>query len=208
MIQHTKRATYSNDRVAAAVAAPRGRGFTLIEILVVVVILGIVSAMIVPSLGNRDDLNVAAAARVLVADLTYAQNRAITTQKYVYVRFNRNGTTNADWTLYDSNTDGSINTSGALTHPVNGGTYQQVIGVGNKQGLERLHMSGLDIDSSGTTNQETIGFDPLGTPWSLPSSGGKQQLVDTAVVTIRATSGYSMTVNVTPYTGEISVTTP
>ena len=36
------------------------RGFTLVEILVVVIILGIASAVIVPNLGTRNDLNVAA----------------------------------------------------------------------------------------------------------------------------------------------------
>src|SRR5688572_14008047 len=61
--------------------------FTLIEILGVVVILGIISAVILPQLGSRDDQKVSAASRVLMADLTYVQNRAITKQKTHYVLF-------------------------------------------------------------------------------------------------------------------------
>ena len=38
-------------------------GFTLVEILVVVIILGIASAVIVPQIGNSNDLKAAAAAR-------------------------------------------------------------------------------------------------------------------------------------------------
>src|SRR5215475_9916349 len=53
------------------------RGFTLVEILAVVVILGIASAIIIPQIGSRDDMKAAAAARVLIADLIYAQNLAI-----------------------------------------------------------------------------------------------------------------------------------
>ena len=46
------------------------RGFTLVEILTVVLILGIASAIIAPQIGSRGDLKVRAAARVLVSDLT------------------------------------------------------------------------------------------------------------------------------------------
>lgn len=48
------------------------RAFTLIEILVVVVIIGIGAAVIVPNLGTRNDLMAQAATRVLMADLIYA----------------------------------------------------------------------------------------------------------------------------------------
>src|SRR4051812_38065552 len=65
----------------------RHSGFTLIEILVVVVILGIASAIVIPQIGSREDLNVATAARALMADLIYAQNLAIAKQKSYYVRF-------------------------------------------------------------------------------------------------------------------------
>ena len=59
-------------------------GFTLVEILMVVVILGIAAACVVPQLSSRDDLKTAAAARVVMADLIYAQNRAIAVQQTVH----------------------------------------------------------------------------------------------------------------------------
>src|SRR5687768_7200473 len=74
------------------------RGFTLVEILMVVVILGIASAVIVPQIGTRSDLKARAAARMVVADLIYAQNMAIATQKWHYVQFD---TTNNRYTVYD-----------------------------------------------------------------------------------------------------------
>src|SRR5881394_880361 len=65
----------------------RRNAFTLVEILAVVVILGISAAIIVPQIGNRDDLRSVSMARQIIADLTYAQSRAVSTQKKQYVRF-------------------------------------------------------------------------------------------------------------------------
>ena len=73
------------------------QGFTLIEILVVVVILGIASAVIVPQIGRRDDLTVSAASRVLMADLIFAQNKAIAMQARYCVVFDQ---ANAKYQLY------------------------------------------------------------------------------------------------------------
>src|SRR5258705_9768438 len=63
-------------------------GFTLVEIVMVVIILGIASAVIVPNLGTRNDMNVAAAARVIMADLVYLQNQTNVTQAMHYVAIN------------------------------------------------------------------------------------------------------------------------
>src|SRR5215217_5702595 len=68
-------------------------GFTLVEILMVVLIIGIAGAIIVPQMGSRDDLRAAAAARIVMADLIYTQNLAITLQKNHYIKFDvMNGT--------------------------------------------------------------------------------------------------------------------
>ena len=93
--------------------APRHfRGFTLVEILAVVVILGIASAIIIPQMGTRDDMRAAAAARTLVADLIYAQNQAITSGRMVYVKFD---VANNKYTLLSTaKTGGDV----ALNNPI------------------------------------------------------------------------------------------
>ena len=62
-------------------AHPRARrAYTLVEVLIVVSILGIVAAMVVPSMLTAGEMGVQAAARIIVADLLYAQNEAIAQQ--------------------------------------------------------------------------------------------------------------------------------
>ena len=56
------------------------RAYTLVEVLIVVSILGIVGAMVVPSMLTAGEMGVQAAARIVVADLLYAQNEAIAQQ--------------------------------------------------------------------------------------------------------------------------------
>ncbi len=61
--------------------------FTLIEVLVVVVILGILGAIVVPSLLTAGELGVQGAARAVVADLLVAQNDAVAAQAERTVHF-------------------------------------------------------------------------------------------------------------------------
>lgn len=57
------------------------RAYTLIEVLVVVVILGICGAMIVPSMGSTSILKVQGALRSIVSDITFAQSDAVAFQE-------------------------------------------------------------------------------------------------------------------------------
>src|SRR3954465_10923815 len=105
-------------RAERAPRAGRLNGFTLVEILVVVIILGIAGAIIVPSIGSRDDLKAAAAARVIMADLIYTQNLAITSQGNRYIAFNVGA---QSYSVTDS-------AGGVITHPVNQTPYTQKFG--------------------------------------------------------------------------------
>src|SRR5437764_11847528 len=91
---------------------PTERGFTLVEILMVVTILAIASAIIVPQIGTRDDLKQAAGARVVMADLIWAQNRAISTQQKQYIIFS-----GQSYTLWYKDSTGTLQkNSQPVTH--------------------------------------------------------------------------------------------
>ena len=186
MMRHTHILPASpRPRVPASSSVPRG--FTLIEILCVVVIIGIASAIIVPQISTRDDLRCAAAARALMADLLYAQNRSIALQKMHYVQFN---TATGTYQVLDA-----VNPNNVITHPVNGTPYTVTIGNGP--------LARVVINSAAFDTQSTIGFDAMGIPYSVDSTGARTAMNAGSVVFKAGVC--QMTVTVKPYSGEITV---
>ncbi len=60
---------------------PRTAGYTLVEVLIIVAILGIAAAIIVPHMLAAGTLGVQAAARIIISDILFAQNDAIAQQR-------------------------------------------------------------------------------------------------------------------------------
>jgi prepilin-type N-terminal cleavage/methylation domain-containing protein len=172
------------------------RGFTLIEILCVVIILGIAGAIIVPQIGTRDDLRAASAARALMADLIYAQNLAITSQGNHYVAFD---IANRKYTVFNS----SMN---VVQHPVEKGDFTMTYGPGGSPGLRECTLASAEFLGTSTTDKRTtIGFDELGTP--LVRFGGTTETLTAGEIKVRS-GNYELTIRIEPYTGQITVSTP
>ena len=167
--------------------------FTLVEILVVVIILGIAGAIIVPSIGSRDDLKAAAAARVIMADLIYTQNLAITNQGNRFVAFD---TAAQKYSVTDS---GAV----VVSHPVNHVPYVQKFGGTSQADLPDLKLVSTNFVGISGVAQKTIGFDELGTPLTC-STAGVTETLTTGTMTIQA-GKYKLKVDIEPYTGQISV---
>lgn len=64
-----------------AAARPARRAYTLVELIIVIVLLGIGAAMVAPSIGSTDVLRVQSAVRSVVADITFAQSDALARQQ-------------------------------------------------------------------------------------------------------------------------------
>ena len=168
-----------------------GHGFTLIEILGVVIILGILAAVILPRLGSTSDQNAMAAARTVMADLLYAQSRSISLQQMHYVKFN---TTSGTYQVMTS-----ISPAVVISSPVSGQPYTVTFGSSSSTGLQTMQLGSASFDG-----QTVIAFDSMGVPYSYNASTSTA----TALVsgTIVVTSGTaSSTITVAPYSGQLSV---
>ena len=180
--------------------------FTLVEILVVVVILGIAAAVIVPQMSTRDDLRVDGARRMIMADLIYAQNRSISTQVRHYVVFET--TTNPRRYRIVTNVTKDNPLGSPIQHPVSR-ENEFVVTFGENAPTNTVVTHGLQMIGLGNVAFEgaptTICFDELGVPHSFDASTGIATATSTSggsTIEVRC-NAYARTVTIEPYTGEI-----
>lgn len=155
---------------AGGVRGPLG-GFTLLELIVVIVILAIVAAVVVPYAVGTTSLQARSAARMLMADLEYAQNQAIVTQADITVSFS---TTDNSYTV--------SNESGPLIHPITKQAY--TVDFDTQKGLERVCISSASFGGG-----PAVTFNPLGAPSANGTvtlvAGAHTYLVEVAPITGR-----------------------
>jgi prepilin-type N-terminal cleavage/methylation domain-containing protein len=166
------------------------RAFTLIEILTVVTILAVTAAIIIPQLGSRNDMKAAAGARVIMSDLIWAQNRAISTQQKVYVIFS-----SQTYTIWYKDSTGVLQ---KCTNPLSQGTYTQTFGQKNTP------LADVSIYGTPSFNGQTsLCYDEVGTPYGYDGAG---ETIMTSAGTLQVAAGEQrLTVSIEGYTGEASV---
>ncbi len=154
----------------------RGRhGFTIIELMVLLVILGIAAALVVPHIASSSTFEAQGAARAIMADLYTAQNGAISEQVVRKVIFD---VANDRYSVTDA-------TDTPLAASWLGGAY--TVDFGAQSSFKGVSISAADFGGS-----TTVSFDELGTP----SSGG--------TIDIRA-GGLTYRITVTAFTGRVTV---
>ena len=132
----------------------RPTGYTLVEVLIIVAILGVAAAIIVPQMLAAGTLGIQAAARVIIADILYAQNDAIAQQRNRRVVFD---VANESYTLTDeAGTVLSVNWK-------NGTANNYLVDFVNDQRFQGVVIVSANF---GGATPETLEFDALGGPLS------------------------------------------
>lgn len=149
-------------------------GFTLVEILVVLVIIGLASAIVVPQMMVAGEMALQGATRLVIADLLYAQNEAVMQQQSRHVVFDP--ANNQYWIEDDA---GQV--LATTWHLGSGGEARVDLSKTKRFGGAQI----LKADFSG---KQRVTFDSLG----APSSGGTVELIfddHVYVITVAAFTG-------------------
>ena len=172
------------------------RGFTLVEIIVVVIVLGIAAAVGTAMIGNTDALQVRAATQQLVASLSYAQNNAITQQKSFAVVFNSAA---EEYEVQDEIgnvvPDPVKKMAAGLANPED---FVYRVNFPQSQNLSRVVIEAVDFDGTAS-----VWFDYLGQPHAGTPALGAPALIAGSVRLGAGTE--SLTITVEPVTGHITV---
>jgi prepilin-type N-terminal cleavage/methylation domain-containing protein len=160
-----------------------GGGFTVIELMLVVLIIGIAAAIVVPMASSAGSLQIRAAANMIASDLEYAKSMAISRAQYYSVVFDV--ATETYWVVDQG--------GNKIPHPVKKGFLYE-INFSNDGRLDQV-----DIVSANFDGNPRVVFDYLGSPCD-----SSKNPLNSGVITLRA-GGITKTVNVEPVTGFISV---
>jgi prepilin-type N-terminal cleavage/methylation domain-containing protein len=160
------------------------RGFTLVELILVVLILSIAAVVAVPMFSSAADIQVRATANRIAADLDYARGLAITRQKDYSVVFD------AANELYEiQDVDGV-----PITNPLDNKTF--TVNLAND-----ARTGGVNIVSADFDGQTAVTFDYLGTPYAAGAP-----LTPQGVISLRSRDGsFTLTVKVEPVTGYVMI---
>lgn len=161
-------------------------GFTLIEVIMVVIIIGIAAAVVVPMMSSAGSMQIRAAVNLVAADLEYAKSMAISRGQFYSVVFNK---TTETYQVVDKDNN-------VIQHPVKKG-FPYVMDFRKDARIDRVEI--LDANFDGTPK---VTFDYLGSPWNGASPTPTQ--LNSGVVTLRSGT-ITRTVRVEPVTGFITV---
>ena len=164
------------------------KGFTLIELILVIVILGIVGAIISLNFGGLDTIRLDNAAKKLVADLRYAQQLAITTG----TRHGLEIDALLEYSLHIDNAGVDANISDPLDRGVDF--------IVNFDAYQQQQLSGVRFDNPiPFCGGPVIEFDNLGAPTDTIGA-----LLPCTPVLALALSGNNRVITIQPNTGRIT----
>ncbi len=171
------------------------RAFTLVELLVMLIIIGIAGAIAVPMLANTSDLQLAAAVREINAALLFAQSNAIATQQQYQVVFD------ADAESYEvQDKDGVVIDDPTKIMPTgapNPDDYKfKVVYTGHSR-FKKVTVTSVDFDGSAS-----VWYDRLGMPYSGPILNNTP--LNSGSVTLSA-DAFSTTISVEPISGQVKI---
>jgi len=166
--------------------AARG-GFSLVELILVVLVIGIVAGLAAPMFGQNSTTRLREAAKLLTADLAFAQNESIThAEDARVVVFDTNNDQYHIATASDPDTP--------ITNPVTRNPYRTRFGEGRAAQLAGVTIQSLSMDGDSGSTDDRVAFGIY---------GQTDQATDAAIML--ACDGSTITVTLHASTGETTI---
>jgi prepilin-type N-terminal cleavage/methylation domain-containing protein len=167
-------------------------GYTLIEVLVVVTILGIAAAVVTPNLSQAGVFRIQAAVRTLVSDISFAQMDALGYQEQRAIVFDIDAN---EYTLVEVQ-ESTVDPENNAIYDINRPDQRYVVS------FNREVFGGTTIESAEFDGDNVLIFDEIGGP---VATAGSSTLSDGgSIVLAGPLSRYR--VDVAAFTGRITVT--
>lgn len=187
-------------RAATVGCRPSPSGYTLIEMLMVIAVLGLAGSLLIPYMVDRETMVIQAATRHLISDMTYAQSDALAHQSIRRVHFYEDGRGYCLIEVDPANFSAEFDPATAvyLDDPSGAsGTYDNyIVDYTEKDGYEGITIDSVNIDSGNSY----VSYDELGGTvrnGNQPGTGGE--------ITISNDEGDSYKITIAPFTGKLSV---
>jgi len=172
-----------NTKNANSVLRSARSGYTLIEVLIVVSVLGIAAAMSVPAFKQTGVFKVQSALRTIVSDITEMQSDALATQQARAIVFDAAKGSYTMCRVPGTSVDPTVDA--ISTQMIGGASYGNAI-----------------IKNVSFNNSQTLIFDELGAP--VTAAGSNTPAADGSFEVIGSGQTYKITVQ--GYTGRVTVT--
>lgn len=167
------------------------RGYTLIELLIVISILGISAALVIPTMGSTGVLRIQGAVRSVVADITFAQMDALAYQEQRAVVFDEDANMYTLTRVIGGTIDADAD---ALFEPKGPNQRFRVL-------LDEERFGGSQLSNINLNGGSAIIFDEMGAPIASPSS---TTLSDGGSVRIDGPTS-SFRIDIAAFTGRVTV---
>jgi len=172
-----------------AIPAPslRRGGFSLVELILVVLVIGIVAGLAAPMFGQNSTTRLRQAAKLLAADLAFAQNESITHGEDVRVVV-------FDTTDHQYHIATASDPDTPITHPVTRKPFVTRYGEGRAAQLAGITIEALSMDGDSGSTDDRVAFGIY---------GQTDQAADPTITL--ACDGSTVTVTIQASTGETTI---